>query len=104
MAPVTKKKRMSWSRYHKFGLTLMISFGFLNFATGMGVVYLKHESRQLYSELQRYDKQREALQVEWSQLLLEQGAWATDARVERIATERLNMKVPTANEISVIKG
>lgn len=103
MAPNIKRKRTSWAQYHKTWLMLMILFGGLNFVTGIGVVYLKHESRQLYSTLQRSEKQREVLQVEWSQLLLEQGAWATDARVERIARSQLDMIVPGNKEIVVVK-
>ncbi|MBI2791706.1 MAG: cell division protein FtsL [Gammaproteobacteria bacterium] len=72
------------------------------FISAIGVVYNKHQSRQLFAQLQRLQHEVESLQVEWGQLLLEQGTWSSDARVERIARERLHMKLPEPNEVMVI--
>lgn len=68
------------------------------------VVYTKHRARQLFAQLQLAEQDTEALQIEWRQLLLEQGTWTTDARVERIAKERLQMHVPEPNHIVVISS
>lgn len=37
------------------------------------------------------------------QLLLEEGAWSTPARVEKIATERLGMRIPDVHDVEVIQ-
>lgn len=74
------------------------------FSTSLGVIYSKHQSRNLFIELQNLQNQRDNLHVEWSQLLLEQGTWASDVRVERVAEEHLKMTVPSPNEIKVIRS
>ncbi len=70
--------------------------------SAIAVVYNKHQSRQLFTKLQTLQQEVEALQVEWGQLLLEQGTWSSDARVERIARERLQMALPEPNAVVVI--
>jgi cell division protein FtsL len=73
------------------------------FVTSILVIYYKHFSRQLFADLQGFYKLRDELHVEWTQLLLEQGAWASDSRVEKIAREKLNMHLPSPDKVVVIK-
>ncbi len=62
--------------------------------SAIGVVMLRHESRQLFSTLQRAQAERDQAQVEWSRLQLEQ-AWLAEAgRIEREAREQLGMDRP----------
>ncbi len=63
-------------------------------ASAVAVVLYKHHSRRAFIELQRLEEQRDRLQVQWSRLRLEQGAWSTHGRVERLARERLDMVAP----------
>ena len=72
-------------------------------SSAIGVIYSKHTARQLLSELQTLQQHRDELHAEWTQLLLEQGTWATNARVERFARERLNMWMPPTGEIEVLR-
>lgn len=63
-------------------------------ASAIGVVVLRHESRQLFVSLQEAEAERDAARVEWSRLQLEQ-AWLGDAgRVESQAREQLKMESP----------
>lgn len=63
-------------------------------ASAIGVVVLRHESRQLFVALQSAETARDTARVEWSRLQLEQ-AWLGDAgRVERQAREQLDMATP----------
>lgn len=63
-------------------------------ATAVGVVVLRHESRQLFAALQEAEAERDAARVEWSRLQLEQ-AWLGDAaRVESQARDELGMESP----------
>jgi len=71
--------------------------------TALSVVYTKHQSRTLYAKLQLLQTKRDALHVEWSQLLLEQGTWASDARVEHLAREELGMHTPPSEQIMVLR-
>lgn len=72
------------------------------FISAIGVVYQKHQSRQLFTKLQYLQQEVESLQVEWSQLLLEQGTWAADSRVMRHGKESLKMTLPEPNEVVVV--
>jgi len=65
-------------------------------------VYLKHLAREAFVELERLNSRRDNLEIEWSQLQLEQSAWSTHAFVERVASTRLRMSMPPPEEIEVI--
>jgi len=69
----------------------------------MAVVASQHKARKLYVELQKDQAAAKQLEVEWGQLQLEQGTWATHARVERIATRELNMRLPAAGRVEVVQ-
>ncbi|MGA2655090.1 MAG: cell division protein FtsL [Gammaproteobacteria bacterium] len=77
----------------------IIILAILFFLTAFAIVYFKHSNRQLLIELHDLQKQRDALNSEWSQLLLEESTLITHSRVERIATEELHMFVPKDKDI-----
>lgn len=72
-------------------------------ASGIGVIYSTHLSRQLFSELESKRRTVSELHVEWGQYLLEQSTWASYSRVERVAAEQLNMKHPAPQDMVVIR-
>lgn len=72
-------------------MLLVIVLFIANVATGVGVVYSKHSMRKSFIELQSMQNNFDELQIEWGRLQLEQSAWATHGRVEKIAREKLNM-------------
>jgi cell division protein FtsL len=82
-----------------WGLTTLIGTIFLS---ALGVIYIQAESRLLFSQFQSMEQVRDELRVEWGQLLLEQGAWGTQARVENIAEQKLQMMLPKQNEIAMV--
>lgn len=59
--------------------------------SAVGVVYSKHQGRKLFVELQALGDERDAMDVEWGQLQLEQSTLTTQGQVERAAHERLGM-------------
>lgn len=75
----------------------------LVFTSALAVVYCKHQSRYLHTQLQNLQQTIEALQVEWGQLLIEQGTWSQDARIEKIAKERMQMSLPEPETVVVIE-
>mgnify|MGYP003512477986 CR=1 FL=1 len=81
-------------------LVLFVIAAILVLSQSLGIIYTKQTKRLLHAKLQSLYAARDKLQVEWSQLLLEQGTWEADARVERVAREQLGMVVP--NKINVI--
>lgn len=62
----------------------------------IGVVAATHKSRRLFSELEREQERARQLEVEWGQLQLEQSTWAGHARIEQIARDKLQMRVPAS--------
>ena len=61
-------------------------------ATAIGIVYSRHESRRLFVELQQLESQRDALNVEWGQLQLEQATAAKASRIEQVAANELGLR------------
>jgi len=68
-------------------------------ACALALVTSQHQARKLYVELQKEQELAKALEVEWGQLQLEASTWATHARVEKLATRALGMRVPPASRI-----
>lgn len=73
-----------------FNLILVL----LMLSSALGVVYAKHTSRKLFVELQQLETRRDAMEVEWGQLQLEQSTLTTHGQVEQFARERIGMQTP----------
>jgi cell division protein FtsL len=71
--------------------------------SAISVVFVKHYKRTLFVEVQQLEKERDKMEVEWGQLKLEQNTWATHARIDKIAREKLHMHSPDNNDIIYIK-
>lgn len=69
-----------------------------------GVIYSTHKSRHLLNELQQLEQQRNELQVEWGQLLLEQSSLVSQGRIENVAITELGMKIPASENVVVLSG
>jgi len=65
----------------------------------IGAVNSNHRARKLFIELEREQARMKELDVEWNQLQLEQSTWASHARVEKIARDKLGMKTPAPGQI-----
>ena len=68
----------------------------------LSLVTSQHKARKLYVELQKEQDSARKLDVEYGQLQLEQSTWAMHARIEKIASGQLLMRVPTAARIQVV--
>ena len=71
-------------------------------ACGLALVTSQHQARKLYVELQKEQERAKQIEIEWDQLQLEQSTWATPARVEKLATQALGMRVPPSSRIQVV--
>ena len=67
-------------------------------ASAMVVVHFAHLNRQLTIAQDLLYQQRDQLDIEWRNLLLEQRALAEHSRVEDIARNRLQMIRPAAEQ------
>ncbi len=72
-------------------------------ACALGVVTSQHKARKLFVELQQEKGRAQDMDVEWGQLKLEQSTWATPARVEQIASQRLQMQVPRSGQARYVR-
>ncbi len=81
-------------------LTLLFA---LMMVSAILLVYSKHQSRMLFVELQQLKGEVNALNTEWSQLQLEQGAWSGHGRIESMAREHLSMIVPLPDDVVFVK-
>jgi cell division protein FtsL len=71
-------------------------------ACGFSVVTSQNQARKLYAELQKAQDDAQQIDIEWGQLQLEQSTWAMHARIEKIATSQLHMRVPAASQVRVL--
>jgi len=66
------------------------------------VIQAKHESRQLFVELEALNRERDRLQVDWGRLQLEQSTWGTHPRIESLAQEQLGLDRPAAEQVVIV--
>ncbi|MGM0535922.1 MAG: cell division protein FtsL [Pseudomonadota bacterium] len=71
--------------------------------SALAVITVSHLIRDQYAQLQQLEREQQQLQTEWGQLLLEESAWSSPARIERLAQERLEMRLPEIDEVEVIR-
>ncbi len=74
-----------------------------NVLTAIGVVDARHRHRQLFFDLTRLEKVRDALDIEFSRLQLEQATWAESNRIDKVARDRLGMRTPEPAETVVLR-
>jgi len=72
-------------------------------ATAIAASYAKHQSRKLFIELQALEAARDAMNVEWGQLQLEQSTHTTHGKVENAARERLGMQIPDSQQVVILR-
>ena len=78
------------------GMLILLCIG-----VAIGIVFTKHLSRTLHTELSNLNVEKIQMQNEKSQLLLEKATWTSNMRVEKIAREQLSMIMP--DKIEMIK-
>lgn len=91
-----------WSvRRKQWFLVLLASVAVTGSA--LGVVFSSFEARRLVAQHQQLLGAKNGMQVEWGQLLLEQSTWGSYNRVEQLAGDRLQMRVPSPSEIVMVE-
>jgi cell division protein FtsL len=75
----------------------------LAIACALGVVSSQHKARKLFVELQKELELARQMEVEWGQLQLEQSTWAMPTRVEKVASQQLQMQLPRAEKIQFVR-
>ncbi|MCL4410723.1 cell division protein FtsL [Aliidiomarina haloalkalitolerans] len=81
------------------GLLLWSSLALLS---GLAAVYLTHINRELVAQREQVLQHRDALDVEYRHLIIEQNSLGEHSRIETIAQRQLGMRRPTdAQEVLV---
>lgn len=87
-------------RNTKSALILLVSV----LTSAIYVVTTVHSTRLLTSEREQLVLERDALDIEWRNLILEENALGAHSRIERIATEKFQMQhVDLLKENIIIK-
>jgi len=71
--------------------------------SALAVVYFTHLNRQTTSELEILLTERDELDIEWRNLLIEQNSLAEHSTIESKASKMLNMKRPGSASEVIIK-
>ncbi|RKZ37406.1 MAG: cell division protein FtsL [Gammaproteobacteria bacterium] len=74
------------------------------FVSAVQIVLVRHKNRMLFIELQILQQQRDALNVSYGRLQLEQSTLTQHNRIENIAREQLDMIIPTPDNIIIINN
>ncbi len=72
-------------------------------ATALLIVRDRHEHRLGFIALNKLDKARDELNIEFGRLQLEQATWAESNRVDQVARVRLGMVFPRTEDIVVLR-
>ncbi len=75
----------------------------LVFISAIAVVYVKQQSRDLYTQIRVLQKQQDALTINWSRLQLQHSTLTNAAYVEAIAREKLSMQTVSHPQYVVLK-
>ncbi|MCB1827928.1 MAG: cell division protein FtsL [Coxiellaceae bacterium] len=95
------RKANTWSFSLKQVGVSLLALGLL--LSAFGVVYAKDLNRRLFIQYQGLQREAQGYQVQWSKLLLEQGAWSTQSRIQRLAQKQLNMVIPTSRKVVFVE-
>lgn len=88
---------MSW-RWLLVLLTLILTI-----ASAIAVVKSRQESRRLFIELNRLERERDELNTEFGRLQLEQATLTDSSRLEQVASSGMGMIYPGPAETVVIR-
>ena len=81
-------------------LTLLVIMLMLS---AIAVIYSKYQSRLIFIEIQKKEKELDDYEVEWGQLQLELTTLTEENRIEVDARNRLLLTLPAQNKIIYIK-
>jgi cell division protein FtsL len=73
------------------------------FLSAIALIDARHQNRVLFEQLEHLHQERDQLNINWGQLLLEQSTWSTHAYIEQSATQRLEMGIPADPQVLVVK-
>ena len=70
-------------------------------SSAISMIFIKHESRELFIELEGLKQTRDELNVQWSDLKSQENRWANPVRIEQLAKENLEMHKPNIESMRI---
>jgi cell division protein FtsL len=67
-------------------------------ASAIAVIVSTHENRQLVIAQEKLVQEKDALDIEWRHLIIEQSSLTEHNRIERTVFEKLDMRRPTRED------
>lgn len=71
-------------------------------ACAVGIITAQNKARRLFVDLQQTEADARKMDIEFGQLQLEQSTWAMHSRVEKLALERLYLRLPTPERTQLV--
>jgi len=72
-------------------------------SSAISIIFIKHESRELFIELEGLKQARDELNIQWSDLKSQENRWANPVRIEQLAKENLEMHKPNIESMRIYK-
>jgi cell division protein FtsL len=72
-------------------------------ASSVQVIYARHKARDTFVRLEKLNAERDALDMEWGRLQLEQSYWSSHSFVERVANAKLQMNMPQTRDVRIVR-
>jgi cell division protein FtsL len=67
------------------------------------VIYSRHKARDMFVHLEKLNAERDALEIDWGRLQIEQSYWSSHAFVERVANSKLQMNLPQTHDVRIVR-
>ena len=81
---------------------LLIPLFIVIILSSVATVILKHEARSRFMELRELQREQDRMEVVWGQLQLEQSTWATHDRIRTVASEELDLYMPSGDAVVLV--
>lgn len=82
---------------------LVIILSMVLLMTALAVIYSKYNSRLIFIDIQKQERELDQREVEWGQTQLELTTFAEQNRVEQVARQKLKLVLPLHEKIIYIK-
>lgn len=94
-------RRVAASAMPSGSLLMLVLFGLL-LCSAVAVAWSAHWNRKLLNQMYAELTVRDKAQAEWGRLILEQSTWTAHSRIETLASERLQMRIPEPGEVRMV--
>ena len=72
-------------------------------ASAVADIYVRHQQRELFAELEKQERIRDERLIEWGRLQLELSTWGSRDRIRDIATRQLDLYTPSYRSLVLVE-